>query len=213
MQRLPGGDHRAARVQRLLLRLAEDVRLLLPLDAQLVRVRRELVGGEQLLGAVVVERDPFEAEEDERVLDLGDAVARERREVVRLDVGRGHAEAEVRVDLEPRELLLELVGLVEQRAQAGCVELGDRAAVARGEVLRALDELGPLRARLLGAGAEVGEVPADVLGASSVVATGGTLVEGIRRSGGAGRRSSRSRLSASSSWPASPMSYQPPAKR
>ena len=71
VQRLPRGDRRAARVQRLLLRLAQDVRLLLALDAQLVLVRRDLGRRQDLVGLGVVERDPLEPEEDERVLDLG----------------------------------------------------------------------------------------------------------------------------------------------
>jgi len=61
-------------------------------------------------------------------------------EVVRLDVGGVHAQAQEGVDLEPRELLRKLVGRVERCAHAGGVERGDLPAVARGEVGRPLDE-------------------------------------------------------------------------
>ena len=167
VQRLPRRDDRAARVQRLLLRLGEDVRLLVALDTQLVLVGRELFGGEQLLCSIVVERDPFEPEEQQVVLDVGASVAADRGEVVGLDVGGVHAPAEERVDLEAREVLREIVRLVEQRAHRRRIERRDRAAVPRREILRALDEGRPAGARLGGVGAEVRKIPAHVLGTRS----------------------------------------------
>jgi len=44
-----------------------------------VRVRHELLRREQRLGRIVVERDPFETEEEQVVLDVGAAVAPDRR--------------------------------------------------------------------------------------------------------------------------------------
>ena len=185
VQRRPRRDGRRARVQRLLLRLAQDVRLLVPQRAQLVREARELRRREQRLGGLVVERDPFEIDEDELVLDVGAALARERREIVRLDVGRVHVHARAAVDEETRRVLLEQVALVEELPQPGRVELGDPAAVPLGERGRARDELRPLRPRLVRARAELGEVPAHLL---DVVRDPGhssrNLVQFVRVAGG-----------------------------
>jgi hypothetical protein len=164
VERHPCGDGRTACVQRLFFGLAQDVGLLLAFDAQLVLVGVELGRGEEPLRLVVAEPDPLKPEKDEGVLDLGPAVARESREVVRLNVGGRHAEAEVRVDLEPRELLLEVVDLVEQRAQPRCVELVDVPAIPGRDVVSPLDERSPLRTGLIYAPAQVAQVPANVLG-------------------------------------------------
>jgi hypothetical protein len=164
VQRLPRGDHRAAQVERLLLGLGQDVRLLGARAAQPVDVRRQRRVGEQLLGAAVVDRDPLELDEDEQVLDLRSAVARERDEVVRLRVGRVGVLARHAVEADDRVLLLEPVELVEQLAQRVGAEPGDVAAVPLRDAPGPLDQAAPAPARLVRVAAQLARVPADSLG-------------------------------------------------
>ena len=185
---LPGRDGRPPGVQRLLLRFAPHVRLLLALDPELVRERCKLGRREQRLRGLVVQGDPLESEEDERVLDLRPTVARDGREVVRLRVGRVHAEAQVRVDRKPRKLLLELVCLVEERAQLDRVEPGDAAAIPGRELRRALTELRPLRAGLGGARRKSERTQRTSSARSSTPVTGGLFSPRNTRSAPAGRR-------------------------
>ena len=117
VQRLPGRDRGPARVERLLLALGQDVRLLLPGHPQPVPVRLELGGLEQRVGLGIVEREPLELDEEEEALEVGGPVARERREVVRLGVHRIGVLAGRGVEVDAGDVLRELVELVEQLAQ------------------------------------------------------------------------------------------------
>jgi len=135
-----------------------------------------------------------------------------RREVVGLDLGRRHAQTQVRVDLEPRELLLELVGLVEERAERpsgrasrSCRDSGPARSSERST------SAGPLRSRLVGGRAEVGEGPQRMSSAPQLRAGHGrTLTQGIRSAKGEPGPGPEPVVRPRGGWPASPMSYQPP---
>ena len=165
MQRLPGRDRGPARVERLLLSLGQDVRLLLPRHPQPVPVRLELVGLEQRVGLGIVEREPLELDEEQEALEIGGPVARERREVVRLGVHRIGVLAGRGVEVDAGDVLRELVELVQQLAQPLGAGRADRAAPPLGEVARAGEQLVPVAARLLGIRLEIAQVPTDPGGA------------------------------------------------
>ncbi len=117
VERLPRRDRRPPRVERLLLTLRQDVRLLLARDPQAVRVRLELGRREQRVGRGVVEGEPLEIDEEEKALEVGEAVAGERREIVRLLVGRLGVLARRRVEPRAGDVLVERVELGEEREQ------------------------------------------------------------------------------------------------
>ena len=110
---------------------------------QAVRVRLELRRGEELVGRGVVEREPFEIDEEEEALEIGEAVAGERREIVRLRVGRLGVLARRRVEARAGDVLVERVELGEERVELGGADGADRAAPPLGEVARAREELVP----------------------------------------------------------------------
>ncbi len=161
VERLPRRDRRAARIERLLLALRQDVRLLLPRDPEAVRVRLELGRREERVGRGVVEVEPLEIDEEEKALEVGKPVARERREVVRLGVGRLGVLARRRVETHAGDVLVERVELGEEREQLGGADGTDRAAAPLGEVARACEELIPRSARRVRGRGEIVEIPAD----------------------------------------------------
>ena len=165
VQRLPGRDRGPARVERLLLALGQDVRLLLPRHPQPVPVRLELGGFEQRVRLGVVERQPLELDEEEEALEVGGPVAGERREVVRLGVRRIGVLARGRVEMDAGDVLRELVELVEQLPQPLGAGRADRAAPPLGEVACTGEQLVPVAARLLGVRLEIAQIPADPSGA------------------------------------------------
>ena len=149
VERLPCRDRRPPRVERLLLALRQNVRLLLAGDLQAVRVRLELRRGEQRLGRGVVEVEPLEIDEEEQALEVGEPVARERREIVRLLVGRLGVLARRRVEPRAGNVLVQRVELGEESEQLGSADGADRSAPSLGEVAGAREELVPRSARRL----------------------------------------------------------------
>ena len=161
VERLPGRDRRAPRVERLLFTLGQDVRLLLPRDAQAVRVRLELGGVEQRLRLGVSQREPLELDEEEHALEIGGPVACQRREVVRLGIRRIGVLAGGRVEVDARGVLRKLVELVEHVAQPLRARRAHGAAPPFGEVARPREQLIPFPRRLLGVRLEIAQVPAN----------------------------------------------------
>ena len=171
-QRLLGED--------LLLGLGEQVRAVAARRLQVMATEVEALGGEQRLGALVVERGPLELEEQELRLD--------RRRVlldplVERAAGRvGGVGREVQAGEGPgaRDDLLERPELGHGLDQARAVELGHVAGVALGERVGALLRLGQHRVDggdgVAGVAVEQGiEVPGDLqdLGIGDVGATHG----------------------------------------
>ena len=105
VQRLPGRDRGAARVERLLLPLGQDIGLLLPRHPQPMPVRLDLGSLEQRVGLGVVERKPLELDEEEDALEVGGPVARQRRQVVRLGIRRLGVLAGRGVEVDPGDVL------------------------------------------------------------------------------------------------------------
>ena len=69
------------------------------------------------------------------------------------------------VEVDPGDVLRELVELVEQFAQGVSAGRADGAPPPLGEVARAREQLIPVAARLLGVRLEIAQVPADPGGA------------------------------------------------
>src|SRR5262249_12006726 len=148
-------------VQRLLLPLGQDVRLLLPRYPQPMPVGLDLVGLEERVGLGIVERDPLELDEEEEALEVGGAVASERREVIGLGVHGVGVLAGRGVEMDAGDVLRELVELVEQLPQALSAGRADRVAPSFREVARAGKQLIPVAARLLGIRLEIAQIPTD----------------------------------------------------
>ena len=112
-----------------LLRLAQQVRPVPAGGLEVVAAERELLVGEELGGAVVVDRGPFELDEDELVVDRGGLLlgARDQRAVRR--VGGVDGEAQARVRVGATDEIADRGELVHELGEAGGVELGDAAAV------------------------------------------------------------------------------------
>src|SRR5205823_2085521 len=66
---LPRRDRRPPRIERLLLTLRQDIRLLFARDPQPVRVRLELGRGKELVGNGVVEVEPLEVDEEKEAFE------------------------------------------------------------------------------------------------------------------------------------------------
>jgi len=121
----------------LLLRLGEQVRPVAALRAQVVAGEVQPVGGEQLLGLVVVERRPLEPEEEQLGLDRRAELLHLLEQRAARWVGRVRGEAQARVGARLARQLLEVGELAHRLDEAGAVELGDPARVAVGEGDRA----------------------------------------------------------------------------
>ena len=166
-----------------LLGLGEHVRAVAALGAQDVRVVRERRVGEQLLGAVVVDRDPLELEEQELGLDRRRLLARALRERAARLVGRVRGVAELGVRLGARDAERMRSDLGGRLVQPGGVELAELAAVALAERLRGGErpvEVGG-EPRVVGAEVEVVEIPLDGFGAGHGCGHGETLASGVSR--------------------------------
>ena len=98
----------------------------------------EALGGEQLVGAVVVERRPLELEEQQRRLDLRRALLQLLEQRAARRVGGVAGEVEHRVGAGAAEQLLHRLEVAHRGDEAGAVELGDLARVGGGEDLRQL---------------------------------------------------------------------------
>ena len=113
--------------------LGQQVRPVAARRAQVVAAEVEPVGGEQLLGALVVERGPLELEEQQRGLDLRAALLHALEQRAALGVGGGGREVQHRVGAGAADELLQRGELAHRRGEAGAVELGDLAGVGGGE--------------------------------------------------------------------------------
>ena len=113
--------------------LGEQVRAIAAHRAQVVARRVQAVGGQQLVGALVVEGCPFELEEQELGLDGGPALlhAREQRAVG--GVGGVDGEAQHRVRAGPAEQVDDRLELAHGGGEAGPVELADTSSMRFGE--------------------------------------------------------------------------------
>ena len=165
VERLPCRDRGATSVERLLLPLGEDVRLLLPRHPQAVPVRLELVGPEQRVCLGVLQRDPLELDEEEEALEVGGPVAGESREVGGLGVRRIRVLASCGVEVDAGDVLGQLVELVEQLPQSLRAGRADGAAPPLREVACAVEQIVPVAARLLAVRLEVAQIPTDPGGA------------------------------------------------
>ena len=113
--------------------------------AQVVASEVEAVGGQQLVGALVVEPRPFELEEQQRRLDLRPALLDLLEQRAARRVGGVAGEVEHRVRAGAPELLLDRLQLAHRGDEPGPVELGDLAGVGRGERVGASLRLGDHR--------------------------------------------------------------------
>ena len=101
-----------------LLGLGEQVRAVAPRGAQVVAAEVQPVGGEQRLGALVVERRPLELEEDQRGLDLRAALLHALQQRAALGVGGGRREVQHRVGAGAADQLLQRRELRASRRRA-----------------------------------------------------------------------------------------------
>ena len=126
----------------LLLRLGEQVRPVAAGGAQVVAGEVEPVGGQQLLGALVVEGRPLELEEQQRGLDPGRALLQLLEQRAAHGIGGVEREAQHRVGAGAAEQVLDRLELVHGGHEPGTVDLGDLAGVGGGERVGALLRLG-----------------------------------------------------------------------
>ena len=120
-----------------LLRLGQQVWPVEPQRVQVVPKAIEPVGCDQLVGAPIVERRPFEVEEQQHRRDRRRALfgALHQSAVGRVDrVGR---EAQAGVVAGTADELVDLGQLVHRRSQTGSVQLGDAPGMCAGERLGA----------------------------------------------------------------------------
>ena len=115
-----------------LLRLAEQVRAVAAGGLQVVAAERELLVGEERRGAVVVDRGPFELDEDELVVDRGGLLlgARDERAVGR-DPAVSTANRRPAYESARPDEIADRGELAHQLGEPGGVELADAAAVLR----------------------------------------------------------------------------------
>jgi hypothetical protein len=136
-QRLLGED--------LLLRLGEQVRAVAAGRAQVVPAEVEVVMGEQLVGARVVDLGPLELEEQQLRLDRRRALLHPLVERAARRVGGVGREVQAAERAGARDDLLQPAELAHRLLEAGAVELGDVARVALREAVGALLRLGQHR--------------------------------------------------------------------
>ncbi len=125
----------------------------------------QTLGGEQLVGAVVLERRPLELEEDQPRLDGGPLLLHAREQGAARRVGRVRREVQHGVGADAADDLREPGELAHRLDQAGAVELGDAAGVALGERVGAALGVGEhgVDGGLAGAVEQRGEIPGDLL--------------------------------------------------
>ena len=158
-----------------LLGRAQQVGAVAPLHPQVMAAEVHAVGGEQLIGAGVVDRDPLEVEEDESRLDRGGAlrsVLEQRADRRVLGVG---GEAQVRVVECSPDDLGEPTKALHRVAQARAVELADPALELGGDLDR--DPVGLVEQR-------VDRRP--VVGAAVTLDAGGLEVDQVAQVPGVG---------------------------
>ncbi len=93
----------------------------------------EVLVGEELVGARVVERGPLELEEQQLGLDLRRALLHQLQQGAALGVGGRGREVEHRVGARAADQLVERGELAHRGGEARPVERGDLAGVLRGE--------------------------------------------------------------------------------
>jgi hypothetical protein len=101
----------------------------------------DAVGGQQLVGAVVVERCPLELEEQQLGLDRRALLLHALHERADLRVRRVDAEAQHRVVARARGELGDLLQLGHRGGEPRAGQVGDTPSVGVGERLRALGGL------------------------------------------------------------------------
>src|SRR4051795_13130904 len=126
-----------------------------------VPIRLELVALEQRVRLGVLQRDPLELDEEEEALEVGGPVAGESREVGRLGVRRIRVLASGGVEVDARDVLGQLVELVEQLPQPLGAARTHGAAPPLREVACAVEQIVPVAARLLAVRLEVAQIPTD----------------------------------------------------
>jgi hypothetical protein len=147
-----------------LLRLGQKVGAVAAGAAQVVRAEAQLLAGEQLLGAGVVQRRPLQLKEQQLGLDLGRALLDELEQRAARRIGGVGGELQRGVGAGLADELVDRRQLMHGRGQAGGVQLGEPALVGGGERLRPAQGLGelPLNAVLLVAVDERSQIPAGV---------------------------------------------------
>ena len=159
-ERVPGaGGGGVALGEHLLLGLAARVRRKAARAGEVVAVAREALVGEQALGMGLVDRDPLQLEEaqrvqrlDQRHLDLGVEVAL----LLAADV---HGQAQAGEGGQPREAVVERRELLERRRELGRFQLGDAAAVALAEGVAVIEQRRDHGARGVRVCEQRGEIP------------------------------------------------------
>jgi hypothetical protein len=130
-----------------------------------VPVQLELRGFEQGLGLAVFEGESFQLDEEQKALEFGGPVARERREVVALGIRRVGVLAGRGEEVDARDVLRQLIELDEQLPQSLGAGRADGSSAALREVACTLLQLVPIAPRLVGIRLEIAQVPTDSGGA------------------------------------------------
>jgi len=125
------------------------------------------------LGRRVVERDPLQLEEPERVRDLHVLLLDHRLEVARLLIVDVDGAAQADVGAGARDGVVDVGDLGQRGGETGGVELADLPAVALGEGLAGLQGVGGERACVRGVRDDPAEIPAHALRARSGGGDGG----------------------------------------
>ena len=154
-----GHRRRVAFAESALLGLGEHVIAVAALGGQVVAVGRDLGSGQQLVRPLVVQRQPLQLEEAQRVSRLHDGSVDGRAQVAVLLAGDVHRLSQHRVGGDPRQLVVDLTQLVQRVGQLCRGELRHAPAPGRFEgscpLQRGLDGgLGDLRG-----GEQRGQIP------------------------------------------------------
>ena len=132
---------------------AEQVRAVAALEPQVVAAEVEPLGREQLLGPLVVDRNPLELEEEQLGVDRRRPLGGGLQERADRRVGGVGGKPQVGVVERPADEIADRGELPHRGAQAGSVELADLALVGCGELRGS--QIGAVEERLdrcLGAG-------------------------------------------------------------
>ena len=121
VERLPGRHRgRVAFAESALLGLGEHVIAIAALGGQVVAVGRHLGSGEQLTRSLIIQRQPLQLEEAQRVSGLHDGRVNRRPQVAVLLAGDVHRLPQHRVGGDPRQLVLDHAQLRKRLGQLCC---------------------------------------------------------------------------------------------
>ena len=161
------GGSGAALTQHALLGLAQHVPLEPALGQQVVAVASDFRGVRQLIGQGIVELEPFQFEEPQRIGGLHHRAVHQRVEILVLGVRYVHGFAKRGVRVQAAEFILDAAQLGKRVGEGCAVECGNLPPVTRFECSAVVNRSGKSRTAVVGGSGKRGEVPVDALGTRS----------------------------------------------